>query len=235
VGAVRDVTAPRTRNPTWRASPFFASPISAVPAPTRRCRWAPRNLLTDRAPGVVVELSDGRRIKRGGVLREEDGRLYQQATTVEGFERAPIAVRRQHVETFWNLSDEERKEFFFDYLHSDYRSIVRPEQIVAQEEKVAQAERGLAAAREELLGVSGLPSEAPPVPETLGAVDWWKGKVLDPHLRKARNKDRRARSHFSSSSMCTSSARRWARRRSSCSTTSSSRWTACTASARWIT
>jgi hypothetical protein len=148
-------------------------------------------MMTDQAPGVLVRLSDGRVVKRGGGLPSEAGVVYQRASMVEGFEHAPIAVRRQHIETFWTLTDLERKDFFFDYLRSDFQSVVRPEQIREQADKLAEAERSLASSRAELFDVAALPaSDGGPIPETVGAIDWWKTNVLERHLRKRSNQSR---------------------------------------------
>lgn len=74
-----------------------------------------RNLSVPGIPGVLLALSDGTHVRRGGGIKdtEEPDRLAQ---IVDGFEYCPVVIRRHDVESFWTIPSRQRQQFFFDYL-----------------------------------------------------------------------------------------------------------------------
>lgn len=74
-----------------------------------------RNVLTNRAPGVALVLSDGTTVRRGGGVKDSDEPDWK-TRVVPGFEYSPIVIRRHDVESFWTIPSDMRQDFFFDYL-----------------------------------------------------------------------------------------------------------------------
>lgn len=110
-----------------------------------------------KPPAVITSLSDGQSFKRGGGLRDFGPRPIGQAKMVPEFSVAPIIVRRHDVESFWLISPEERQKFFFDYLRSDYRAIVRPDRRATLLEAHKAASVRLAEANKRMIEVSDVP------------------------------------------------------------------------------
>jgi hypothetical protein len=77
-----------------------------------------RNLASMGAPGVLVKLTSGKIIRRGGGLAQYKVPEFTRNQVVEGFEFCPLVVRRQDIESFWRIPEGERQMFFFDYLDS---------------------------------------------------------------------------------------------------------------------
>ncbi len=73
-----------------------------------------RNLGGEEPPYVEVVLSTGRTVSRG--FGPTNG--ARQKGAVPGFEHSPIVVRRSAVENFWQVSPEQRLDFFWDYMKS---------------------------------------------------------------------------------------------------------------------
>lgn len=76
-----------------------------------------QNLSSQNPPGVVVTLSNGSSFVRGFI----DSKLAPGATRmgrepVTGFDRAPIVIRRDAVESFWRIPPESRLDYFWDFL-----------------------------------------------------------------------------------------------------------------------
>lgn len=74
-----------------------------------------RNVLTNRAPGVLLVFSNGTTVRRGGGIRDSDEPDWG-SRVAPGFEYSPIVIRRHDVESFWTIPSDMRQDFFFDYL-----------------------------------------------------------------------------------------------------------------------
>jgi hypothetical protein len=100
-----------------------------------------RNLLDSGAPGVLLTMDTGRRIRRGGGIRDPQ-LLDSGAEFTEGFEYCPVVVRRHDVESFWTIPSANRQEFFFDYLR-DPSEVPRDVIMAELNRKKLQAENKL--------------------------------------------------------------------------------------------
>ncbi|WP_084148421.1 AAA family ATPase [Brachybacterium phenoliresistens] len=66
------------------------------------------NLVTNRAPAVTVELSNGEVLARGKGAKNRQPH--------DAFSIAPLIIRRKSVETFWGAPEKYRLEVFWDYF-----------------------------------------------------------------------------------------------------------------------
>jgi ABC-type cobalamin/Fe3+-siderophores transport system ATPase subunit len=95
----------------------------------KKIRREVKNLAVAGPPGVLVKLTDGTVIRRGGGLAQSGVPEFEPNHVVEGFEYSPLIVRRQDIESFWRVSENERQTFFFDYLQSYQTYRLRENQI----------------------------------------------------------------------------------------------------------
>jgi hypothetical protein len=99
-----------------------------------------KNLASLGAPGVLVKLTGGKNIKRGGGLSASGVPEYRRNQIVEGFEFCPLVVRRQDIESFWRIPEGERQMFFFDYLDSRHAAQQREDEAKLRENLEAAIE-----------------------------------------------------------------------------------------------
>lgn len=150
-------------------------------AGTKRRREV-RNLSADWPPAVITTLSGGQSVKRGGGLPGLGPKPIRQGEMVPEFSVSPIIVRRHDVESFWLVSPEERQSFFFDYLRSDYRDVVLPEQRAALLKEHEAVRTRLAETRTRMLEVSGVPQAK--LPKNLRSTHPFLERTLLPAVGK---------------------------------------------------
>lgn len=97
-----------------------------------------RNLFEADPPSVTIRFDD-----RGSVLRgaRDGSHLVPARGPVVGFEHCPIVVRRSAIEGFWQVSPEQRLDFFWDYLETPERGWRTPEDELAIARHQAELDR----------------------------------------------------------------------------------------------
>src|SRR5262249_13882551 len=105
-----------------------------------------RNLASPGAPGVLIKLTNGKAIRRGGGLAQSGVPDFRRNQIVEGFEFCPLVVRRQDVESFWRIPEGERQMFFFDYLDSRQAAQQREDETKLREDLQSAIEEHFKAA-----------------------------------------------------------------------------------------
>jgi len=114
-----------------------------------------RSFAQSGPPGVVVELSDGREVRRGGGLRSSELPVLKPTAVVVGFQNCPLIVRRHDIESFWAVDPQSRQEFFFDYLRDPNEPIVPEHVQIEREEAYLRAEGELRTATRQLENLTG--------------------------------------------------------------------------------
>lgn len=91
----------------------------------RKRRREVLSFLGEKGPAAVVCLSDGKCYARGN-LRHTEGtpELLKALRPHPAFAAGPIAIRRQDILSFWDLEDEERMAYFFDFQVEDDRNLL---------------------------------------------------------------------------------------------------------------
>lgn len=77
-----------------------------------------RNLFDGNPPSVTVRFDDRDPVLRGA---RDGSHLVPARGAVIGFEHCPVVVRRSAIEGFWQVSSEQRLDFFWDYLKAPER------------------------------------------------------------------------------------------------------------------
>ena len=132
--------------------------LSRRDADGRKVRREVRNLAVGGAPGVAVTLDNGLTVKRGGGCVDKPGVHPAEATAIiDGFQFSPITIRRQDIEYFWRVPENERQAFFFDYLR-DYDAPSKADTPEALDEKRKRATEAHARAAVFLSKLSGVGS-----------------------------------------------------------------------------
>lgn len=93
-----------------------------------------KNLASNGTPGVLVKLTSGKAIRRGGGVATSGVSEFGRNQMVEGFEFCPLVVRRQDIESFWRIPAGERQMFFFDYLESHQVAKQRENEVKLRED-----------------------------------------------------------------------------------------------------
>lgn len=75
-----------------------------------------KNLSAPNPPGAAVSLSNGDTYVRGFVDANLTADSIRLGTAVPGFDRAPVVIRRDAVESFWRIPPESRLDYFWDFL-----------------------------------------------------------------------------------------------------------------------
>ncbi|MBM7389789.1 recombinational DNA repair ATPase RecF [Clavibacter michiganensis] len=113
-----------------------------------------KNLSAKLPPSVELLFSDGVRVRRGGRQASwgplpQGGVHIKDKSPMDGYELAPVVIRRDAVESFWRVPAQERLGYFWDYTRvspvgfrtrEDTGAIVAYEQA---EKKVNELERSL--------------------------------------------------------------------------------------------
>ncbi len=105
---------------------------------------------------------------------------------VDRFHLCPVVIRRQHIESFWEVPAEQRQEFFFDYLREDFDLISNPTQIAELEHLIEALEEPLNSARREYAKAANCAlGKLPEAPSTLRSVHKRNMALLDGAKQRA--------------------------------------------------
>jgi hypothetical protein len=133
-----------------------------------------RNLVSGRAPGVLLTMNDGALVHRGGGIRDSSV-PDRGVEVVDGFGLCPIVIRRQDVEAFWTVPSNLRQEFFFDYLRDLSLALPGANDAKFEEVRKREALEELDHAREIFQNIVG---EDIQLPETHEETSFFMNKVL---------------------------------------------------------
>lgn len=128
-----------------------------------KSRREARNLLSNKAPLVSVELEDGTKYFRG---HPRSGGHYGDRLTgfAPGYALCPTVLSRSDIEVFWKLAPSERMRFFFDHLrdspsHAGYIALdIERSEIVLRETRESLLEAQIDLATVANLPVSEIPN-----------------------------------------------------------------------------
>ena len=140
-----------------------------------------RNLAIGGAPGVVVKLNNNVIIRRGGGLAKLGITQYPPGDIVEGFQYSPLIVRRQDIEFFWRVPEDERQAFFFDYL-GIYQSFSVRRTRDRLEANLREATTDLTRTASRLARLTGIPEHS--LPATFSKTDSFLRQKLLPKFGK---------------------------------------------------
>lgn len=150
-----------------------------------------KNLSTAKAPpSVWLETSNGDQAFRGAP-RDRDWTWPRGATqlkpgdVVSGFDKAPVVIRREAVESFWRIPETSRLDYFWDYLK-------RPDQqtrTAADEQLISEGAAAVRATRRAKRAVLKIfPSSAWPAGFALPTHSDVAYSALTKNFRKARRR-----------------------------------------------